>query len=194
MTTFISTVNGPIPFSNTCPSTTKLPYPLRLPAYRSSYLGRFHPYGRRRAYGDRDCEVDLMQTVDLRYSGGGTTGDAGRRPSVSLVNLHCGTADGAAHEGSQSVVEEDDEEEDALLVESDVVTDPSEDSQATAAAATHDSDVQQAPDKDGQLVSTRAQKSLMKHVDLVNWLMEVVVFDGGGKTGLARIVLPYAVL
>ncbi len=114
------------------------------------------------------CSVHPQQTVDLRYGGGGT-GDAGRRPSVSLVNLHYGTADGAAHEDSQSVVEEDEEEEDVL----DLVTDPSEDSQATAteAAATQDPDVQQAPDKDGQLVSTRAQKSLMKHVDLVNWLM-----------------------
>ncbi|KAL4241832.1 hypothetical protein ABKN59_000732 [Abortiporus biennis] len=55
-------------------------YPLRLPAYQSSYLSRYHPYSaRKRRHGRFQTQqpVDLMKTVDRRY-------DGIERPSLTL--------------------------------------------------------------------------------------------------------------
>ncbi|KAH9949421.1 hypothetical protein B0H21DRAFT_133395 [Amylocystis lapponica] len=57
-------------------SMTPSHYSLRLPSYRHSHCGRFHPYGKpaRPSQGD----VDLMQTIDLRYDA------VPGRPSLTL--------------------------------------------------------------------------------------------------------------
>ncbi|KAI0076631.1 hypothetical protein K474DRAFT_1707966 [Panus rudis PR-1116 ss-1] len=62
------------------PSTLQT-YPLRLPSYRASYLGRYHPYGRKTAHA-RHQPVDLMQTVDLRYEP-----EYPNRPSLALSSV-----------------------------------------------------------------------------------------------------------
>ncbi|KAI0075039.1 hypothetical protein K474DRAFT_1709369 [Panus rudis PR-1116 ss-1] len=50
----------------------------RLPPYKSSYLGRFHPYGRKTGHA-RHRPIDLMKTIDLRYEP-----ESVHRPSLAL--------------------------------------------------------------------------------------------------------------
>ncbi|KAI0785028.1 hypothetical protein C8Q75DRAFT_341650 [Abortiporus biennis] len=60
-------------------------YPLRLPAYQSSHLMRYHPYGMQKRYRSRaDQPVDLMKTVDRRYDEGGSR----ERSSLTLSVVH----------------------------------------------------------------------------------------------------------
>ncbi|CAL1701784.1 unnamed protein product [Somion occarium] len=61
-------------------SSVSKPYlgDLRLPAYRVTHLGRYHPYGRKVAYHATSQPVDLMQTQDHRFT------DYAGRPSLSL--------------------------------------------------------------------------------------------------------------
>ncbi|KAI0347777.1 hypothetical protein BDW22DRAFT_1424044 [Trametopsis cervina] len=76
----------------------QLPPTNRLPSYRSSYCGRYHPYGRR--VPRHGPPIDLMKTIDARCES--------NRASISL-----------------SVVDEEDEEE---LDEEEELTEPRGDS------------------------------------------------------------------
>ncbi|CAL1701786.1 unnamed protein product [Somion occarium] len=52
------------------PSSMKT-YPLRLPSYRASYLGRYHPYSRK-----SNKPVDLMKRIDLPFEQSGRLSSA----------------------------------------------------------------------------------------------------------------------
>ncbi|KAI0094346.1 hypothetical protein BDY19DRAFT_912353 [Irpex rosettiformis] len=63
-----SAVSSDSAMSSSPSSPQQLPSPSRLPSYRSSYCGRYHPYGRRVSKGGhRGRSVDLMKTIDMRF-------------------------------------------------------------------------------------------------------------------------------